>query len=91
MTRIEALLQLSLQVNQLDDVSVAILAEIGGRLLRGQHCYGNWMSKANDGKDWIAEAVEEHLDSCVYIAREAVKLRDGRAAAGGLDDEEHRR
>ncbi len=65
--------ELGALASELGDDEVRVLVLIGRRLLMGRRSYGPL-----DARDWRAEAAEELLDGCVYLAAET--LRRGRGA-----------
>jgi hypothetical protein len=54
------------------DDEVRLLVLVGRRLLIGQRSYGR-LDVQGDARDWRAEAAEELLDRCVYLACEAMR------------------
>jgi hypothetical protein len=49
-----------------------VLLVLARRLLAGQGAYGR-LDVAKDRRDWRAEAAEELLDGCVYLACETMR------------------
>ena len=54
-------------------MNLEILDLIGKRLLVGEKKYGN-ENVANDGRDFVKEALEESLDLAVYVAAKLIEI-----------------
>jgi hypothetical protein len=61
---------------ELGDDEVRVLVLVGRRLLMGQRIYGR-LDANRDARDWRAEAAEELLDGCVYLAAEVLRREKG--------------
>jgi hypothetical protein len=61
---------------ELGDDEVRVLVLVGRRLAMGQRSYGR-LDAQGDPRDWRAEAAEELLDGCVYLAAEVLRREKG--------------
>ena len=63
-------------VEEMNDVELAVVVAIADRIARiGRPHYGPML--LDDGRDDIAESLEEFLDAAVYLARAITRLRRG--------------
>jgi hypothetical protein len=63
-------------VRRLGEDEVRVLVAIARRLAMGRGQYGA-LDVQGDRRDWRAEAAEELLDGCVYLACETMRQRGG--------------
>ena len=68
--------ELGVLAADLGDDKVRVLVLLGRRPLMGRRSYGR-LDANRDARDWRAEAAEELLDGCVYLACEAMRRGRG--------------